>query len=775
MIRNDENNYILKDAFSHSPDLPESLSKERMVKMLKDKKIKPKKRIKILPKIASVAAMLVVTLICMNVYQMIPVSLEAAEPQMKTEYPNPSYPVIENSVKPHTLQKASSDAELKKHLKSIFGKDKYYYVSDVFFNKATDDVVAEDFHEISGNAPTMAPQAQINPESATGTTQPAINSTVDELKSEESYDTFEDTLKDSTSPEYGQTNIQVEGIDEADIIKNDGRYLYIVSSGLRTDTRLKIVDTESMTLLYDEYIKGENDSVLGISEIYVNGDTLVATCVESSYDNSKYIMVDTITYGYNPYKANTVNVIYDITDRENPKEIRRIKQDGRIISTRMNGSVLYTVTSYSVSSENLDETYMPKVNDAFIGCDCVYIYDENATSYTVLTAVDTKEKDGEIGKVSVLGSGAEVYCTADTLYVGMIDRNYDERKTNIFSFSLDGVKVAYKASGAVKGEFLNQFCFDEHKDALRIATNYYDYTTDQDVSSIYILNKELQLIGKLEDLAFDEQIKSVRFMGDTGYVVTFRNTDPLFTLDLSDPTAPKVLGEVKLPGYSAYLHPIGDDYMVGIGYDGDEENVKWGTVKISVFDVTDLNNPKETDTFVIENAETDVNDNPKAFISSKAMGFIGIPVRHYDSNPDYEYVLSYKIIKIENGKITSHRGFTHPNDMPKYGYQLFRGTYIGEKLYTVNLNMVAEHSLTSGEKLRTVDILGDYDENTQTTQTAAVNYNTTTVVATTRAPGAATTQSSSAATTQSSVTEPYKVPDTEIAVEAEIVEKSKIF
>ncbi len=763
MKRNDENNYTLKEAFASSPDLPGSLSKEKMAEMLKNKKITPKRKVKILPKIASVVAVLMVTLICVGVYNLIPVSLQPAEPQRNGVYENITYPVIENSVKPHTLQKADSDAELKKHMETLFSREYHFN----FFDDKVSSDIAYDY----------VINSAVAPESAVGTTQAATQA----VTNEESVELKGETTGSNSSAdkfdsaEHGETNIQVEGIDEADIIKNDGRYLYIVSSGQRTDTRLKIVDTESMTLIYDEYIKGEDDSILGISEIYVSGDTLVASCIESNYDNGTYFVGDSVvTYGYNPWGGNAVNVIYDISDRGNPKEIRRVEQDGRIISTRMNGSVLYTVTSYTVRNENLDESYMPKVNGAFIGCDCVYIYDENATSYTVLTAVDTKEKDGEIGKVSVLGSGAEVYCTADTLYVGMYDRKYEEQKTNIFSFSLDGTNVAYKASGAVKGQFLNQFCFDEYKGVLRVATNNYDYTADKDVSSIYILNKDLQLIGKLEDLAFDEQIKSVRFMGDTGYVVTFRNTDPLFTLDLSDPTAPKVLGEVKLPGYSAYLHPIGDGYMVGIGYDGDEENVKWGTVKVSVFDVRDLLNPKETDTFVIKDAETDVNGNPKAFISSKTMGFIGIPVRHYDSNPDYEYVLSYKIIKIQNGKIISHRGFTHPNDMPKYGYQLFRGTYIGEKLYTINMNMVAEHSLTSGEKLRTVDILGDYDENTETSQTAPVNYNTNTVVATTRAPGSATTQSSSAAT-EPAITEPYAVPETEIAVEAEIVEKSKFF
>ena len=717
--RNDENNYILKDAFSHSPDLPESLSKERMVEMLKEKNIKPKKTHKILPRVAGLAAMLMVTFICMYVYEMIPVNLQEVNPIGQTVFPNPSYPVIENSVEVHTLKKAESNAQLKKHMETILGKDNFVYV---FFDKATDIVYDVD---------------AVAPESAVGQapTQAVTNVTTEELKSE-SVGT-NSTVDKFDSAEYGETNTQVEGVDEADIIKNDGRYLYIVASGVHSDTRLKIVDTETMTLLYDEYVLTEDGKTsLGIYDIYVNGDTLVAVCNLTENDNSKAIFYSgSIAFGYDPWSSNTVSVVYDISDRSSPKEVRRVKQDGRMISTRMNGSVLYTVTAYTVYNQNLDENYMPKVNEEFVGCDCVYIYDENSTSYTVLTAYDTKDKNGEVSNVSVLGSGAEVYCTTDTLYVGMYDHKYDVEKTNIFAFSLDGVKVAYKASGAVKGRFLNQFSFDEYKDCLRVATTTYDYKTDKDISSLYILNKDLQLIGKLEDIADDEQIKSVRFMGDTGYIVTFRNTDPLFTLDLSDPTAPKILGELKLPGYSAYLHPIGDGYMVGIGYDGDEENANFDSVKVSVFDVTDPRNPVESDTFIIKDAETDVNDDPKAFISSESMGFIGIPVRHFDSDPDVEMVLSYKIIRIENGKIISHEGFTHPElSHVKYGYRLFRGTYIGEKLYTISLEAVAEHSLNSGEKLRTVDILGDYDVNTDVvTQTAPVNYNSG-AVATTKAP-----------------------------------------
>lgn len=758
MNKNDEIFNKMKEEFSYCPPLPENLSKERMVRMLKEKEITPKKKVKILPKITAAVAVLMVILICMNVYKLIPVSLSPAEPELFGKVQQLNYPVIPNDVKVHELKKADSNSELKKHMESLFERSTYDYVYNIFANKGA-DFVADDIY---GMAPTGAPESAIG----SAPTQSTVNESADELKDQDFTDSDE-SFTGSTSTEHGQTNIQVEGIDEADIIKNDGRYLYIVSSGVHTDTRLKIVDTETMTLLYDEFIKGEkDDETLGIYDIYVSGDTLVAVCVDSNEDKGQHVYYDTIyAPGYNPWRSNTVNVVFDISDRSDPKEIRRVSQDGRKVSTRMNGSILYTVTYYTVYKDSLDENYMPKVNGEFVGCDCVYIYDESSTAYTVVTAFDTKEKDSKVGKASVLGSGAEVYCTSDTLYVGMYEYKNSETKTNIFAFSLDGTDVAYKASGAVKGSFLNQFSFDEHEGCLRVATNYYDYKIDKDVSSLYILNKELQLIGKLEDIADDEQIKSVRFMGDTGYIVTFRNTDPLFTLDLSDPTSPKILGELKLPGYSAYLHPIGDGYMVGIGYDGDEQNAKFNTVKVSVFDVTDPRNPKESDTFVIKDAETDVNNNPKAFISSKTMGFIGIPVRHYDYERNGN-VLSYKIIKIENGKIISHEGFTHPlGTYDKFGYYLFRGTYIGEKLYTINIDTVAEHSLTSGEMLRTCTILGDYDEPEVVTQTAPINYNSSVVANTTAAPSSIPdTQTSEAMTGQ-----------TEPAVEAEIVEKGKLF
>lgn len=703
----------IKKEFNEAPELPKNLSKEKMVQMLKDKNITPKKKIRLLPKIASVAAVLAVTLACLYVFDNQPVRLEDAtypsevlKQEVATE-PTIKYPVIESGLAEVTLKKAESNAQLKKHIKDLFEDGRYNLYGYVFNSTVGDDIKDGDFGNMS---PTMALGAE---SIVTGSASDSVEYAVDI----------------SLKKDFGKTNTQVEGIEEADIVKNDGRYLYIVSSGQKTETRLKIVDTQTMTVLYDKYIlsEGEENLAMGIYDIYVNGNTLVALCSFSEH-NHQTTAGDSFyyCYGYDPSTSQTVTVVFDISDKANPKELRRVNQDGRRVSSRMNGSVLYTVSTYTVYGDKVDEKYMPTVNGAFIGCDCVYIYDDKSATYTLLTAFDTSDKNSEVSSASILGSGMEVYCTKDTLYVGAHDyKDDDGEKTNIFAFALDGAKVTYKASGSVKGGFLNQFSFDEYKNCLRIATTLYDYKTDKDVSSVYVLDKELNLIGKLENIADDEQVKSVRFMGDTGYIVTFRNTDPLFTLDLSDPTKPQIIGEVKLPGYSSYLHPIGNGYVVGIGYDGDEETADLNSVKVSVFDVNDLRNPKETDTFVIKNAQTDVNNDPKAFICSER-GFIGIPVKHYEYDEVgvcKNQILSYKILKIENGKIISHEGFNHADENGnRYGYTLFRGTYIGEKLYTINLNKVVEHSLTSGETLRSCNILGSYDKTENTSQTAPVSY-----------------------------------------------------
>ncbi|MBR6568678.1 MAG: beta-propeller domain-containing protein [Clostridia bacterium] len=713
---------ILKEEFEKEIDLPESLSKNNIVKMLQEKGVKPERKagIKLLPKVLSVAAMFIILTVAVFSASLRSefVELEKAEDvtapsqaynniaENKEESATTAVPDNTASPAVSNLKVAKSEKDLKNHFVKMYAEGKIDdYIDSVFnYGAVIFDYVSSDTADAEMNmAPTMAataaPQAQAEEsrgEAATGTVP------------------------------HGTTNVQVTDVDEGDIIKNDGRYLYIVNhpgSNYSDTNGITIVDTETMKRVYRGKIELKDSEVLEkikedskvekyhsditkdmfIEDIYLDGDTLTAVC---TYNEKTYV------------------VIYDISKRHAPAEVRRFDQDGTYVSSRMVNGIIYTVTNYTVrgsSAEEVEKNAIPRVNCDCLSYSCCYMIDEDSTRYIVASAFDTKKPQSSPDAISVLGDGFEIYSTAKNLYVYSTD--YDNLygdddaivKTVVNSFALNGTKITHKATGTFNGTCINQYSFDEYQGNLRVASCYYDYRKAVDVSCVYVLDENLKVIGELTDIAKDEQVKAVRFMGETGYVVTFRNTDPLFIIDFSDPTKPEITGELKIPGYSTYIHPLADGYLVGIGYDGTAENVKSDTVKVSVFDVRDKTNPKETDTFVIKDAFSLVNSEPKAFFYYKERNMIGIPVSHYG---DGNTVKSFQTVTIENGKIKDHLGYIHHVTDSKgynvtyYGYHysnLFRGTYIGNLLYTIDNNEIIEHNLDTGDKERNCTIVSDED------------------------------------------------------------------
>ena len=702
--------FMLKKSFDEeAPELLESLKKENVIKMLEEDKRKPKNKKKhIFPKVLATAAALIIVVasatvapVLMPDKPLVDATTTAEELKQETQElttsataPSKKYEVIDNGLKATDLKQAQSNEELQNHFVKLYKENKIDDIIDEFFGVAedlADDVIVYYNSNVGMNA---TPESAMPGETQASQVQTTVAAAAPQ-KDESG------TGSDDRVVNYGQTNTQVENVDEADIIKNDGKYLYILSGGVYNYGKrvVTVVDAGNMKVASKIEIN-EEDCNYNIQEMYVNGDRLIL--VANEYDKLEIKEYSYESYRY--YDGRTVSLVYDITDRKNPTFVRKVSQNGSdYISSRMIDGVLYTLSSYYVrgNSENeVKENAVPKVNGEFIACDCIYVYDYDSESYTVLTAYDTKLNDGEVNSLSVLGGGEDAYCSGDALYVAR--HNYDDSEgvfTEIYSFSLNGTEIAYKASGTVRGDFLNQFSFDEYEGNLRVATTYYSYKHDVDVSSIYVLNKNLELIGALEDIAYDEQVKSVRFMGDTGFIVTFRNTDPLFTLDLSDPTAPKAVGEVKLPGFSSYLHPVGDGLVVGLGYDGDEENADFSSLKVSLFDVSDMKNPKEVDTFVLKDVSSAALYNHKAFIYYPEEKLIGFPVEHYADGT----VLSYKLLKIENRVIESHLGYVHKTE--RMTGDLFRGTYIGSKLYTIDNYNVCEFDIASAALLRECEIL----------------------------------------------------------------------
>ena len=484
---------------------------------------------------------------------------------------------------------------------------------------------------------------------------------------------------------YGKTNEQVAGVSEADIIKNDGKYLYIVENtepnwsvfydriygygetpvyneavddvqvtpGYNPDdpdgtlftteaaaesttadttaaaTEPEQSDFEIPELDYDCKIdivepkngkmsrageitvaKPENKMLyyMNIREMYVSGDTLLAILSVSEYDGSGEAY--SRYYGFNS-KEGTLAVCYDIKNKAEPVEKWRVYQDGGYISSRLIGNEFVLISDYYVNLQNDDAV----VREECVPCtgakgftdrvpvDSICIMENVSDSRYLVSSVMNITDETTYKTEAVLGAGTNVYCTAETLYV--TNSRYEDvdlgenvfgsaytQNTDIYKFDIRNCNIEYKAKGTVKGFALNQFSIDEFGGTLRIATttgNWGDSLTNQ----LYVLDAEsLDVIGSLEGIAKGETIKSVRFTGNTAYVVTFEQTDPLFVIDLTDKTTPVIKGELKIPGFSAYLHPVGEGLLLGIGVDGDENGTNGG-IKVSLFDATDPEQPAE--------------------------------------------------------------------------------------------------------------------------------------------------------------------------------------
>ena len=673
--------------------LPENLGEDAVVQMLEEAKPQQdKKKIKLLPRVVAVAAAAAVAVTCV---QLIPwqkkVHTTPAEPAMtETVDTTPA-----NLSKDAPLSQFKSDADLNAYFKNIAARNKTDDRIDGMFGalrkKSADGVAAE----------SVADSAAV--------TNGALTA----------YATEEDFF---AAGNYGKTNTRSADVDEGDIIKNDGRYFYTASGG-----KFSIIDAQTMQCVFQGEPKPEqDDQFYSFTSLYVQGDRLIvggtlytgSTPTDDVYFGA-YVARDSIRpYYYGYLDSCAVTLVYDIADRSKPALLRAAVQDGSVNTSRLVGDILYTVTTHSVypDADGKNEI-VPKVNEEKISCKDIYVSDPkgDCTSYIVLTALDTAHPERDVKTVSMLGYSDVIYCTTDTLYVLRGSYEWSGKTetcgTEIYAFALGNGKPALKASGTVPGFVENHYAVDQYKGFLRLTSTNYDYASDEDVSALYVLNGKLETVGKLVNFARDEQVKSTRFLGDLAYVVTFRNTDPLFAIDLSDPKNPTILGAVKLPGFSEYLHPLSDSLLLGVGYNGDDQSANFSTVKLSLFDISDPTAPKEVDTHIVKDASTDVNFDPKAFVFDSERGVFGLPMSYsiIDSDGNWRGTRNvYKTFAVENGKFTDKKAYLPDSSVSYYRDTFFRGTYIGDKVYTLTSFAVQEFDMDSAEKLRTLI----YDEET---------------------------------------------------------------
>lgn len=347
-------------------------------------------------------------------------------------------------------------------------------------------------------------------------------------------------------------------------------------------------------------------------------------------------------YGYFSNDVKTFIYVFDISAKANPVLVRNFTMSGSYFNSRMIGNYVYAVISQPAYVVN-DTVFLPQVCEdgkaANISATSVHYTDvvDSYFGFTTFVGLNLADDSAEPSNLTVMTGGASnMYVSLNDIYVTYPST---DGGTSIYRIHVNEGALAFEAQGKVRGYVLNQYSMDEYNGYFRLATNSYDYSSNTGVTTqqnnVYVLDMNLTTVGKLEGLATGENLHSARFMGDKCYLVTFMKTDPLFAIDLSDPFSPRVLGSLKIPGYSDYLHPFDETHLIGIGketVEASQGDFAWYQgLKLSLFDVSNVNDPKQLSMYVIGDRGTSspVLDDPKAFLFDKSRNLLVIPVELY--------------------------------------------------------------------------------------------------------------------------------------------------
>ncbi|MCL2803420.1 MAG: beta-propeller domain-containing protein [Micrococcales bacterium] len=476
--------------------------------------------------------------------------------------------------------------------------------------------------------------------------------------------------------QFSLTNTQVAGIDEGDIVKTDGKALY-VASGARVEILLPDGANTRQVATIDTAL-AESTVPGAVLDMMLSGDTLVVFTQAYEVDASAISgNQDTV---YVPYQVEqTVAALYNVSDPASPELITYFGQSGSYASSRLVGNVLYLVSDYSLNdTDQLDQadpsTYVPMIHDgevasAMVPDDILLVTPAEQARYAVASAIDLAATE-RLSAQTVLAGAETIYMSPDNLFLAATiwngqlawgadgEATYEGPITTIVRLALNEGQLAAAAQDAVPGQLLNQFSLDERDGFLRLAVDVTGFDGEQWLRqvSLYVLDSDLAVVGLVDNLAQDETVKSVRFDGEVGYVVTFRQTDPLFAVDLSQPSQPEVMSALKIPGFSAYLHPWAEGKLLGLGVDGDEDGRTDG-LKLAMFDTSD---PYAVDLIAgkhLAASGSEALDNHKAVLVDTEQSLIGFPTWSYDSSGGYKY--SYVVYSYDPDS-----GFWRLKDLP---------------------------------------------------------------------------------------------------------------
>lgn len=401
-----------------------------------------------------------------------------------------------------------------------------------------------------------------------------------------------DTAAVTRGTSYSRTNVQEAGVDEADLVKTDGAYIYV----LKRSGSLIILSAKEGIMESVSQLSLPSDET--IHEMYIDGDllSLITSGYTTELDTSRDNVIASRSTDY------TSLYTYDISDRTAPKLTGTVTQDGSYSQSRKNGSYIYLFTRFFPEiHETYEESYIiPRTTSGEVSASSIYIPENlNVSSYLVVSSTDIHHPDKTIDQKAILSVASTFYASPENIYIANETWKNDATYTELLKLNYKDGSITGTAAGAVEGYLNDSFSLNEYNGYLRVVSTSYDENYDE-INGLYIFDENLNLTGSIRDLAPDETIRSARFFGNTGYFVTFRQTDPLFSVDLSNPSNPKILGELKITGFSSYLHFYSDDLLLGLGYEADPETGIQTSLKLSMFDISDPTDVTETDKLVLD-------------------------------------------------------------------------------------------------------------------------------------------------------------------------------
>ncbi|MEW6541778.1 MAG: beta-propeller domain-containing protein [Bacillota bacterium] len=565
--------------------------------------------------------------------------------------------------------------------------------------------------------------------------------------------------------DYSTTNIQVEGVDEADIVKTDGRYIFQVNN-----KRVMVIRAYPHGELAVKKVIQFSDQWFHPREIYLDAEHLVVVGTSARPGRA--------VYPHHPYPiyGTVKTMVFDVRDKDDITRVREVELDGNYVSSRKIGKNVYLVANKYPDyymfreaglpvKEGLTPAYRDSLaGDGFVNVDCTdvcYFPGFWQPNYLLMAGFSlNEEKEVEIG--TYLGAGENIYASRENLYVAATERHYGpvvpmpmpggrepapavepdraplvmppfeprepREQTTVYRFALKDGDVTYTGKGEVPGTILNQFSMDEYDGHFRVATTLNTWGRDSR-NALYVLDRDLGICGRVEDIAPGERIYSARFMGKRVYMVTFKTTDPLFVLDLADPKNPAILGALKIPGFSNYLHPYDEHHLIGFGKDAVEAVGKEGGrevpldfayeqgMKLSLFDVTDVKNPVEKFSVGIGDRGTnsEILNNHKALWYHREKNLFAFPVtvaeikQRTSATPQWEFG-TFVFQGAYVYELTLERGFmlkgriTHLTDAdyvksgnwwPGNDRDVNRILHINDNLYTLSNGLVKVNDLNT--------------------------------------------------------------------------------